>query len=146
MAGPDVFGVNPYADNQAVDGAITTVLRGKTDQRGLRLEAFRSRAVIADHVHELMTTNQPDVGPGAVVDDVALIGFFRVAASGVVLVGTSVTIDGRHVGRVAGFDETHMPNHQNICLAIDGDLMDGVDLGLVAGAVVRFAQGSPPTT
>ena len=30
------------------------------------------------------------------------------------MVGDKVSVDGRHLGALAGFDETHMPNHMNI--------------------------------
>lgn len=137
MAGPEVFGTNPYAANRTVSGELVTLLRGITDRRGLQLENFRSRAVIAGHVHELMVTNQPGSGPGDLIDNVALIGFFEVSRSGVLLVGSSVTAGGQRLGTIVGFDETHMPNHQNICLQVD-DLRDGVGIGLSVGDLVRF--------
>lgn len=137
MAGPEVFGSNPYHQNRPVPGEIVTVLRGVTDRRGLQLEAYRSRAVIAGEVHELMTTNQPQVAPGDRVDDVALIGFFVVNQSGVLLVGSRVMIGGQPIGTIAGFDDTHMPNHQNICIQVE-TLQDGASLDLSVGEVVEI--------
>ena len=137
MSGPEVFGTHPYAANRALSGEVVTVLRGVTGQRGLALERYRSRAVAAGQVHELMTTNQPDAQPGAIVDAVALIGFFEVSRSGVILVGSRVSVGGIALGVVAGFDDTHMPNHQNICLLVD-DFRDGVGLGLSVGDLVRI--------
>jgi hypothetical protein len=144
MSGPDAFGTNPYADNRPVSGELVTILHGVTDDRGLVLEAYRSRAVVAGQVHELMTTNRQGVGPGDTVDDVALIGFFEVSRSGVLLIGSRVTVGGHDLGTIAGFDDTHIPNHQNICLQVD-DLHDGLDLGLSVGDLVRFAKISTPS-
>jgi len=137
MAGPDVFGTNPYLDNRPVDGELVTLLRGVTGARNLALEDYRSRAVIAGQVHELMTTDQPEAGPGATVDRVALIGFFEVMNSGVLLVGSEVVIESQSIGVVAGFNDTHMPNHQNICVRVD-ELHDGASLDLAVGGTVRF--------
>lgn len=140
MAGPEEFGQNPYADNRPVSGQLVTLLRGVTDKRGLEIEAYRSRAVIAGQVHELMVTDEPDAGPGDKVDRVALIGFFVVEQSGVIVVGANLEIDSRPIGTVAGFNDTHMPNHQNVCIQAQ-ELADGVDLMLAIGARVRFGGG-----
>ena len=144
MSGPDVFGTNPYAANRTVSGELVTILRGVSANRGLALEAFRSRAVVAGQVHELMMTSRTGAAPGDTVDDVALLGFFEISRSGVILVGARVTVGGQVLGTVAGFDDTHMPNHQNICIEVN-DLRDGVDLGLTVGELVRFDQVRAPS-
>lgn len=128
MPGPEVFD-NPYRESRDVHGVTVTVLQGKTDDRGLRLEAaYRSRAVVAGSIHELMLTDE-DAEPGKRVDRVGLIAFFEVVQAGVLLVGAEVEIAGKVVGRIAGFDDTHMPNHQNICLVAD-KLVDARDLDI----------------
>lgn len=138
MAGPEVFGTNPYAANLPVRGQIVTVLRGITDGRGLKLEAYRSRAVPAGQIHELMVTDEP-AEPGSIANRVGLIGFFVVRDPGVILVGAPVRIGGRPIGTVAGFDDTHIPNHQNICLKVD-ELVDGLGLGLALNDAVTFGE------
>ncbi|MEZ4520947.1 MAG: hypothetical protein R3A46_04775 [Thermomicrobiales bacterium] len=137
MAGPEVFGTNPYAANRPVQGKLVTLLRGVVDNRGLQLESYRSRAVLAGHVHELMTTDEVQAEPGATVDRVGLIGFFAVEISGVLLVGSRISVGGRELGTIAGFDDTHMPNHQNICVKVD-EIQDGSSLGYELEALVRF--------
>jgi hypothetical protein len=137
VSGPVVFGKNPYVSKTDVTGRVVAVLRGVTDQRGLYLTAFRSRAVPAGQIHELMITDEAtDVE--TTVNRVALIAFFEVLDGGVILLDDQVTIGDRVVGTVAGFDETHMPNHQNICL--NGDLSDGESIGIAVGDVVRIAR------
>jgi hypothetical protein len=137
VSGPAVFGKNPYVSKTDVTGRVVAVLRGVTDQRGLYLTAFRSRAVPAGQIHELMITDEAtDVE--TTVNRVALIAFVEVLDGGVILLDDQVTIGDRVVGTVAGFDETHMPNHQNICL--NGDLSDGESIGIAVGDVVRIAR------
>lgn len=137
VSGPAVFGKNPYVAKSEVVGRVVAVLRGVTDQRGLYLTAFRSRAVPAGQIHELMITDE-STDVETTVNRVALIAFFEVLDGGVILLDDQVTIGDRVVGSVAGFDETHMPNHQNICLR--GELSDGESLGIAVGAPLRIAR------
>ena len=137
MTGPDVFGLNPYASKRAVVARVVAVLRGVNDQRGLQLTAYRSRAVPAGQIHELMITDDP-AELETMVNRVALLCFFEIERGGVLLVGDQVTCEGRVLGELAGFDETHMPNHQNVCLR--GAVLDGVEVDLQPGAELRFAR------
>jgi len=137
MSGPEVFGSNPYAVNRSLSGEIVTVLRGVSDHRGLKLEGYRSRAVQAGQIHELMCTDAAGVAPDDIVDRVALLGFFEISRSGVLLVGSRVMVGEYELGAIAGFNDTHMPNHQNICLRT-ASLTDGVQLGLSLGDLIRF--------
>jgi hypothetical protein len=139
MSGPGVFGTDPYVAKSDVLGRIVLVMRGVTDRRGLLLTAFRSRAVPSGEIHELMTTDTA-ADLEDTVDRVALLGFFEVIAGGVLLVGDSVQINGRPVGEIIGFNETHMPNHQNICL-LAPELRDGESIGLRVGQDVRVFRG-----
>lgn len=116
-----------------------TVLQGVSEQRGLHLEAYRSRALPRHSIHELMVTDEP-AGPGDTVMRVALTCFFEVEQPGVLLIGSEVYVGDTRLGVVAGFDDTHMPNHQNICLRSDS-LIDGKSAGIEIEGVValRFA-------
>ncbi|MEX1159102.1 MAG: hypothetical protein WEC79_09260 [Thermomicrobiales bacterium] len=138
MSGPAVFGKNPYVAKSDVTGQVVAVLRGVTDQRGLFLTAHRSRAVPTGEIHELMITDEvADVE--TTVNRIALIAFFEVTVGGVILLDDRVTIGERVVGSIAGFDETHMPNHQNVCLR--GEMRDGDTLAIRVGDRVRIARG-----
>lgn len=139
MPGPAVFD-NPYRESRDVHGVAVTILQGKTDDRGLQLEsAYRSRTVVAGSIHELMLTDE-EAEPGRQVDRVGLIAFFEVVRPGVLLVGAEVEIAGKPVGRIAGFDDTHMPNHQNICL-VAGELIDARDLDIHVDDEIVIRQG-----
>ena len=139
MSGPGVFGTDVYASRRDLHGRVVTVLRGVTDKRGLQLTELRSRAAPRHVIHELMSTDEDGAGPGSKVDRVALIGFFEVEAGAVMLVGDEVYSGNTMLGTIAGFDETHMPNHQNICLKVD-HLVDGESIGLAVEDAVRFVR------
>lgn len=134
-----MFGTNPYAANRPVHGLIVTVLRGVTERRGLQLQEYRSRAVPAGQIHELMLTDEA-AEPGTRVDRVSLLGFFEATSGGVLLVGSTVKVGDSVLGTLAGFDETHMPNHQNICIRVD-QLVDGETLGVGVEDRVTFERG-----
>ncbi|MCC6935256.1 MAG: hypothetical protein IT333_01975 [Thermomicrobiales bacterium] len=135
MSGPMVFG-DPYASSSAVVGRVVAVLRGVTETRGLALAGHRSRAVTTGAVHELMITDE-DARQEGRVDRVALLAFVEILEAGVILLDADVTIGDASVGVIAGFDETHMPNHQNICLR--GDLQDGESRSIAVGDKVVIA-------
>jgi hypothetical protein len=116
-----------------VRGRIVAVLRGVTDHRGLFLTSYRSRAVPNGEIHELMITDE-SADIETTVNRVALIAFFEVTDGGVILLDDTVVIGDQVVGVVAGFDETHMPNHQNICMR--GELRDGESFAIQLGAPV----------
>jgi hypothetical protein len=137
-SGPTVFGANPYGAKRPVIGRVVAVLRGVTDRRGLYLTEYRSRAVPCGQIHELMVTDE-DAQLESTVNRVALLAFFEVEVGGVLLVGDRVTSGARELGRLAGYDETHMPNHQNICV-VGSDFRAGETLGLQVGDELTFAR------
>ena len=63
-----------------------------------------------------MILTDEDKKPGDNVNKIAYIGFFAVKESTVIIVGDEVKINGQVIGNIAGFDETHMPNHYNIVI------------------------------
>lgn len=58
-----------------------------------------------------MTTSEKNTAPGEVVNNVANLGFFEVNEGGVIIIGDNVYIEEKLIGKVIGFDDTHMPNH-----------------------------------
>lgn len=136
MTGTPAVFTQPYASSGDVVGRVVAVLQGVTDQRGLQLLEHRSRAVQRGEIHELMLTDE-QATLSSRVDRVALIAFFEIVVPGVLIVGSEVTVGGTECGLLAGFDETHMPNHQNICL-VDDRLVDGAGRSVHLGDEVRF--------
>ncbi len=131
----NMFGAfNPYYAKQPVMGRLVVVLDGVYENRGLELIKPPSRALRQTEIHELIGTAEA-AQPGSKVNTIAYVGFFEVSQGGVIVAGDPVTIGGKVVGKIAGYDETHMPNHLNIVL--HGDKNPGKDIGLsVADEVI----------
>jgi hypothetical protein len=133
-----LIGADAYAAKVPVSGRLVVVLRGHVARRRLALIPQPSRAVVVHAVHELIATDEPRVGPGATVNRIAYLGFVEFQQGGVVLIGDEVRVGRRLLGRVAGYDVTHMPNHMNIVIAV-ARVVSGEELGLRLGARVVFA-------
>jgi hypothetical protein len=132
-----MFKSNPYAAKTSIQGELVVVLRGTYPNRGLQLITPPSRALNLGEVHELIITDQP-CRPGDQVDPIAYLGFFAVTTPGVMVVGDEMCIAGQVVGTIAGFDETHMPNHLNI--VVQGERTDGETRGFFLHAPVVSTQ------
>lgn len=133
---------NLYAKKRDVCGSLAVVLDGKMDDRALSLIAPMSRCLCHGQVHELILTDETSAKPGSRVDRIAYLGFFAVEREGVIVVGDELLVDGKKVGILAGFDETHMPNHLNIVVCSD-TRSTGNELGCRLEAAVVFHQPAP---
>jgi hypothetical protein len=123
-----MFKSNPYIKKKPLSGNLLVVLDGKYEERGLKLIPQPSRCLLADEVHELILTDENKV-PGEIVNKIAYLGFFVVRESSVAVVGDEVEVAGCVVGKIVGFDETHMPNHYNI-VVFSEETISGNELGL----------------
>jgi len=110
-----MFKANPYARKKPLKGNLVVVLDGRYDERGLKLITQPSRCLLKNEVHEMILTDET-VKPGDTVNRIAYLGFFVVGESSVIVAGDEVKVAGKVVGKIAGFDETHMPNHYNIVI------------------------------
>ncbi|MFO7837058.1 MAG: hypothetical protein R6V83_10395 [Candidatus Thorarchaeota archaeon] len=63
---------------------------------------------------ELTITDDQDATPGETIESVLYVGFFEVRQGGIVVVGEPVQIAKRKIGTVAGFSDVHSPNHLNL--------------------------------
>ncbi|EGW41215.1 hypothetical protein [Desulfosporosinus sp. OT] len=131
------FSENPYAAKTAIHGKLVVVLRGKLEKRELELIPMISRAVQKHEVHELIITDELAAGPGSKVNKIAYIGFVEIAKGGVLVVGDTLTVQGKSVGQIVGFDETHLPNHLNIVIASE-NRVDGIELGVQLESEINF--------
>jgi len=107
---------SPYAQKKIIKGSIVVILDSIIEKRGLKLITPHSRAVKKGEIHELITTEEKEAGPGKIVNNVAYVCFFEVSEGGVIIRGDEVYVNKKFIGKIAGFDDTHMPNHQNIIL------------------------------
>jgi hypothetical protein len=126
---------NPYYLKAAVHGRLAVVLDGVFDDRGLQLIKPTSRALKAYEIHELILTDE-QISPGGTVNRIAYVGFVEITRGGVIVVGDPVYVNDRKIGLIAGFDETHMPNHLNIVLT--GSRETGKTLDLSLGAELKI--------
>jgi hypothetical protein len=107
----------------------------------MALEEWKTRAVRSGDVHEIVLTPSARNGNcNGRVDDVAYVGFAEFDG-GVIAVGDWVVTGDTTLGRVLGFDETHMPNHLNIVLESHLSL-PGVQLGLHPGEPVAIRHAA----
>jgi hypothetical protein len=111
---PNLITPSVYGDRRPVTGKIVALLHITFEDRNLELIQSRSRGLRRNEIHELMITDEEEAGPGGGADRVSAIAFFEVKEGGLAVVGDKVSIGGRPLGRVAGYDMTHMPNHMNV--------------------------------
>ena len=102
--------------------------RVRTD-RNLILNGYQTRCIVSGAVHEFITCEDQDrVSP---INRVGYLGFAEFLTAGVIAVGDELWLDGDHLlGHVLGFDDTHMPNHQNIVFQV-ATIVTGSESGLV---------------
>jgi hypothetical protein len=105
---------NLYGDRRSVEGEIIAILHISFKDRGLKLLDTKSRAVLKHEIHELMVTDEKEAAPGGGADRVSAVAFFEIINGGLIVSGDEVTIEGRPIGNLVGYDMNHMPNHMNI--------------------------------
>ena len=134
-----MFSENPYFEKSDVKGTLVAVLRGTLEDRGLTLIKPISRCVLKHEIHELILSDQEGIGPGSTVNKIAYLGFVEIEQGGVLISGDSLLWKGQIIGTIAGFDETHMPNHQNIVISCNKRIT-GELLGCLPGDSITFSQ------
>jgi hypothetical protein len=77
-----------------------------------------------------MLCDDPDARPRTTVQKISYLGCIEITAGGMILVGDRVRVAGKEIGEVVGFDETHAPNHLNIVVRVDGELLTGAEMGI----------------
>jgi hypothetical protein len=133
---------DPYARNLVNRGfyhakpdirtRVAAVLTGSLENRGLELIKPISRAFPAGTIIELIGTDERDAAPGGSVQRIAYLAFVELLDGGVILSGDEVTANGARIGTIAGFDDTHMPNHQNTIVRMQ-TRQSGAEIGLSPG-------------
>jgi hypothetical protein len=125
-----------------VAAELVKLLYHRREDRGMTLIPERSRCVRTGEVHELVVTDHRGLRAGDRVDRVGFLGFAEVHNAGVLDAGDEVSVEGRPVGVVAGFDECHFPNHYNIIIAAD-ELVTATELDLKVGQLLEFTVRTP---
>lgn len=127
----------PPGDKATVAGRFVKLLHHARHDRGMRLIPEESRCVRAGEVHEIVTTDQSDARPGERIDRVGFLGFAELADPGVIARGDRVRIGDTEIGRVAGFDDAHFPNHYNVLIAVP-ELVTATEVSLNLDDAIEF--------
>jgi hypothetical protein len=128
-----------YAANRPVRGGVITVLDSTHDARGLKLISTYSRALKKNSIHELIATDETEKRPGEVANKIAYLAFFEVTRGGCIIVGETLFVDGKPIGVIIGFDETHEPNHINIIIGVK-QRQTGPQLKIKVGSKIKFER------
>lgn len=118
-----------------MSGSVVVVLDGRLENRGLHLIQPISRAFPRGSIIELIGTTDVGAAPGAYVEAISYIAFVELTTGGVLLAGDEFLWNGSVIGTIAGFDDTHMPNHQNTIVLMK-ERRSGKDIGLHAGDTI----------
>lgn len=118
-----------YYSKVDILGRFVVVLDGKLDNRELNLIQPISRCFNQNTIIELIGTDEQDAAPGKLVNNICYIGFVELINGGVVLTGDKVLWNNQEIGIIAGYDDTHMPNHQNTILKMQTRI-SGKELGI----------------
>ncbi|WNI31130.1 Gfo/Idh/MocA family oxidoreductase [Streptomyces sp. ITFR-6] len=126
---------------EPVPAQLVKLLFHRRADRGMRLSPWQSRCVRAGDVHELVTTTDRPATTGDRVDHVGFLGFAEFGAGTVIERGDVVTGPHGPIGRVAGFDECHAPNHYNILIDTER-VLTAEDLNLHTLDTLTFSGGT----
>lgn len=131
--------LSTYAANRAVKGGVITVLDSTHETRGLKLIPTYSRALPKNSIHELIGTDETSKKPGDTANRIAYLAFFEVNRGGCIIVGETLFVDGKAIGQIIGFDETHEPNHINIIIGVKAR-KTGPQLKISVGSKIKFVR------
>ena len=134
-----MFKENPYYAKSDVKGNLVVVLRGSFEDRGLELIKPMSRCVQKHEIHELILSDEQNIGPGSTVNKISYLGFVEILQGGVLITGDGLFWNEERIGYIAGFDETHMPNHLNIVISCEKRIT-GEQLGCRSIDAITFKQ------
>ncbi|MEI7906528.1 MAG: hypothetical protein WCI84_04150 [Bacteroidota bacterium] len=123
---------NFYHSKVDIRGRIVVVLDGVIENRGLQLIKPPSRAFPAGTIIELIGTDEQNAGPGGTVNRIAYLAFVELSNGGVLLNGDPVFCQSKLIGTIAGYDDTHMPNHQNTIVTMT-ERKSGAQSGFALG-------------
>lgn len=132
-----MFSKDPYYKKIDLVSHVVAILDAAVEKRGLEIIKPPTRVVNKDEVHELILTNQTTLTEDRRVDQIAYLAFVCFDNSGVLQSGDQLMFGDVEIGTILGFDEAHMPNHQNIVLQTK-NLQTGREWGLNLHAQLVF--------
>jgi hypothetical protein len=124
-----------YGDGRPILGEVVTLLNATFEKRILELIEARSRAMVRNEIHEIMTIDGEGYKSGRGSERASAIAFFEVEIGGVAVVGDEVVLGGKTLGRLVGFDLNHFPNHMNLVVMTASHKLPSIRVGV--GVVIR---------
>lgn len=126
---------NFYYSKIDIETKVVAVLDGKLENRNLNLITPISRTFSKGSIIELIITDETSAKPGSSVNKIAYLAFVELLNGGVVIVGDEVVWNEKVLGKISGFDDTHMPNHQNTVIFSEKRI-SGKELGLKLNDII----------
>jgi hypothetical protein len=127
--------MEPYLDTNTksiifkppIASILCSVHGTRRNNRGMKPIVQRTRCVEQGSIHEIIIVEERVVKEKGLIEETAYIGFTQFLTGGLLECGDSVYLNNMLLGELAGFDDTHMPNHLNI-LVQRSNLVTGIDL------------------
>lgn len=137
--------MEPYLDNTTksiiyktpVVSSLCSVHGTRRKNRTLKPMVQKTRCIEQGSIHEIIIVEEQKLKEEGVIQDTAYIGFSQFLNGGLLECGDTVYLNNMLLGELAGFDDTHMPNHLNILIS-RADLTTGMDLKCNFGDLVIF--------
>lgn len=134
------------------EGVVSSSGAARVDSEHSKLLPVAPRAMYRGEIYEIFVTDDPDAAPGGVVKRFSLVGHFEVENSTFVRTGDRVTVGGKELGTIVGYNQCkalRAPDLAVIHVYVRGKkLVTGKDLGLKLGDKVKTKpverRGPPP--
>ena len=134
------LGLNTSRMTSMAQARIIRLLDHRRTDRGMTVFNELRRRLRRGDIHGLVTTDEASLGPGSRVHRIGLIGFAEFSTPAVVAADDDVSIGGRLIGKIAGFDACQDADHCNI-LVKTSSLLTADDLMLRVGDAVSITPG-----
>lgn len=105
-----------FPEKKPISGRWVAIFDRIRNDRNLIVNDFQSRCIPQGEVHEFLVCNTGFENRQSVINHVGYLGFGEILNSSVIAVGDEFWIGRDLIGTILGFDDTHMPNHQNIVI------------------------------
>jgi len=128
---------------RSVTGELVNVYEGvKSERGGAKLINVAPRALYQGEIYELFVTDEKDAKPGGLVTRFSILGHFEVKDAGLIRTGDIVSVAGKEVGKVAGYEPCRVLRAPDFAIIhifmVNDKIVTGWDLNLKVGDKVVF--------
>ena len=119
-----------------IETTFVALLGHYHENRHMVQSEYNTRCIQQGEIHELIYLKEKK---GGLVDlaNAWYLGFIEFQNAGVLAKGMDIEIGGQIIGKLAGFDNTHSPNHYNILISSKHP-KTGSELGVELGDSCQF--------